>query len=158
MKDDTVENPEFWWWEKHWGNFRLGTRRICLSWDGGTADALIYDEGVPATSAALLDLLPLKVSFVHVAWSGEMCMSVSSYELGVSNAENRTRLVRPGDLTWDHRVGELGIVYGTAECRLPSGPNTVVVFGGVIGGLDQLAGMGRKCRFEGVKTVRMEES
>ncbi|MEJ0097715.1 MAG: DUF3830 family protein [Bauldia sp.] len=131
---------------------------MILSWQGANAEALIYDEGAPRTAAAFLALLPLDIRIVHVAWSGEMCMSVSSYDLNLTEPENSTRLVRPGDLTWDHRVGELGIVYGTAECRLPSGPNTVVVFGGVVSGLDRLAAMGRARRFEGVTTIRAEAS
>jgi hypothetical protein len=43
-----------------------------MSWDGGEALVAIYDEGVPKTAAAFLARLPLELSVVHVAWSGDM--------------------------------------------------------------------------------------
>lgn len=84
-----------------------------------------------------------------------MVIATVTYDFGPSDAENEVRLVRPGDLTWDPKYGELGFVYGTAECKLPSGPNTVVVFGAIDTGLDQFASFCRQRRFEGTGNLRV---
>jgi hypothetical protein len=147
-----------WWFQRQWSDFRRGAQPVTLRWDGGSATGTLYDEGAAVTAGAVLNALPLRIPLVHVAWSGEMCMSVESYDLDVPDAENSVRLVRPGDLTWDPKFGELCVVYGTAECRLPSGPNTVVVFGSLDTGLEELAQFGRARRFEGVGDAYLEAS
>ena len=151
----TGDAADTWWYERHWSSFRRGTRPIVVEWEGGRAEAVLYDEGVPRTAAAIAAALPLEVPVIHVAWSGEMCMGTTTYDLGVTEAENSVRLVRPGDLTFDPKFGELGFVYGDAECRLPSGPNTVVVFGAVVATLDEFAAWARRRRFEGVGDLRL---
>jgi len=145
-----------WYWEKTWSNFRRGNKHIRLSWDGGDATAFIYNEGVPETAAAVLACLPLEVPVVHAAWSGDMLMSARQFEIPVLNEENKTRLPRPGDLTWDPKHSELGFVYGTAEAKLPSGPNTLVVYGRVIEDhLERFAQFCRARRFEGLGRLTM---
>jgi hypothetical protein len=149
------EAADNWWFHRRWSSFRRGTRPISLEWEGGRATAVLYDEGVPETARAIERALPLEVPVIHVAWSGEMCMGAETYDIGVSAAENDVRLVRPGDLTFDPKYDELGFVYGDAECKLPSGPNTVVVYGAVIDGLEPFAGWSRRRRFEGVGALRI---
>ena len=144
-----------WWFQQRWSDFRRGSRRVAVEWKGGRADGVLYDEGVPRTSAGIASALPLAVSVVHVAWSGEMCMGTGTIDIGVAEQENEVRLVRPGDLTFDPKFGELGFVYGDAECRLPSGPNTVVVYGSLTGNLDGFASWARARRFEGVGELRV---
>jgi hypothetical protein len=150
-----VTEADSWWYQRRWSSFRRGGLAVALEWDGGRAEAVLYNEGVPRTAAAIAKALPLEVPVIHVAWSGEMCMGTETYAIGVHDAENDVRLVRPGDLTFDPKYDELGFVYGDAECRLPSGPNTVVVYGAVVGGLDEFAGWARRRRFEGVGTLRI---
>jgi len=140
---------ETWWWQQRWEGFRRGERRIALAWDGGRATAVLYDAGVPQTAAAVLAALPLEIPVVHVAWSGEMVMSALPHELGAPR-ENAVRLPHPGDLTWDPAAGELAFSYGTAECRLPSGENTVVVYGTILDGLPAFADFCRRRRFDGL--------
>jgi hypothetical protein len=152
----TMIDSNNWYWEKTWNSFRRGTRRIKLSWEGGEAVALIYDEGVPETAAAVLKSLPLDVPVVHAAWSGELVMSAGPFAIPAHREENRTRLPYPGDLTWDPKYGELCFVYGTAEARLPSGENTLVVYGHVLENLEQLVGFCRERRFKGLGTIRMD--
>jgi hypothetical protein len=77
-------------------------------------------------------------------------------EHGIREMENQVRLVRPGDLGWDPKFGELTVTYGTAECRLPSGTNTIVVYGQIIEGLDEFASWARARRFEGLGELRFE--
>jgi hypothetical protein len=158
MTDEThAASADEWWFQRRWSDFRRGSTAVALCFPGGRVEGVLYDEGVPRTANAILAALPLSLPLVHVAWSGEMCMATETYgEIGPSEPENHVRLVRPGDLTWDAKYGELGVVYGTAECRLPSGPNTVVVFGSIQTGLDELARFGRARRFEGIATARLE--
>jgi hypothetical protein len=126
-----------------------------LEWEGGRAAATLYEEGVPKTVAALLERLPLVVPVVHVAWSGDMLMSSRAFDLGITEEENAVRLVRPGDLSWDPKFGELAFTYGTAECRLPSGPNTVVVYASIYQGLQEFSSFGRARRFEGLGEIHL---
>ncbi len=149
------KDSDQWYYKKIWSDFRRGSKHIKLSWDGGEAVALVYDEGAPETATAILKSLPLSVPVVHVAWSGEMVMSAKPFDIHATKEENRTRLLRPGDLTWDPKFGELCFVYGTAEARLPSGPNTLVVWAQVTEGLEELARFCRARRFEGVGVIQM---
>jgi len=150
-----MSDAETWWWARKWEDLRSGeTQPISIGWDEGAAAGVLFTEGAPRTAAAMLAALPLQVPVVHVAWSGEMVMSARTYELGVER-ENAVRLPRPGDLTWDPAVGELAFAYGTAECRLPSGENTVVVYGAIVEGLDAFAEFCRRRRFEGLGQLRL---
>jgi hypothetical protein len=149
-------DADSWWFQRHWSDFRRGGRRIAVDWGDGRAEAVLYDEGVPQTSAAIMAVLPLAVPLVHVAWSGEMCMGTTTIDIGVTEQENHVRLVRPGDLTFDPKYGELGFVYGDAECRLPSGPNTVVVYGAFADNLDAFGAWARRRRFDGVGELRLD--
>lgn len=147
---------EAWYWEQRWSSFRRGSEVIRIRWDGGSALGTLYNDGVPQTVAAVAARLPLTVPVVHVAWSGDMVMSADQYDLGVTVPENDVRLVRPGDLSWDPKFGELAFTYGTAECRLPSGPNTVTVYGHVHDRLEELARYCRARRFEGAGSLILE--
>jgi hypothetical protein len=146
-----------WWWRERWEGFRRGRKPISVSWEGGEAQAVLFDEGVPKTVAAVSCVLPLEVPVVHVAWSGEMVMSANAYALGAPR-ENAVRLPRPGDLTWDPDAGELAFAYGAAECRLPSGENNVVVYGSIVQGLDAFAEFCWRRRFEGVGDLTISAS
>jgi hypothetical protein len=151
-----LAESDSWYWEKRWASFRQGTASIRLEWETGEARATIYDIGVPLTSSAILGALPIFVPVVHAAWSGDMLMSTRPYEIDATKFENEVRLVRPGDLTWDPKFGELAFTYGTAECRLPTGPNTLVVYGSIAGdGLEGFAEFARRRRFDGVGELRM---
>lgn len=150
----TSPGNDTWWWRERWESFRRGTAPLRIAWEGGEARAVLYDEGAPDTAAALRRALPLEVPVVHVAWSGEMVMSATSYDLGAPR-ENAVRLPRPGDLTWDPDAGELAFAYGTAECRLPSGENTVTVYGSIVEGLDAFVEFCWRRRFEGVGTLSL---
>lgn len=151
------ESPDSWWWQQRWESLRRGSAPVVLRWEGGSARGVLFDEGAPRTAAAVLAALPLEVPVVHVAWSGEMVMSAQAYDLGVER-ENAVRLPRPGDLTWDPAAGELAFAYGTAECRLPSGENNVVVYGAIVEGLEEFAQFCRRTRFEGLAQLRLESA
>lgn len=150
-----MSTADDWWFQRSWNGFRVGTATARLEWDGGFVAVRLYDEGVPRTVAAVRALLPITMPFVHAAWSGEMVMGAETVRLDNDEPENTVRLVRPGDLTWDHKYGELCVVYGDAECRLPSGPNTVTVYGEVSDGLDAVADFCRRRRFEGAGVLRL---
>ncbi len=147
------DKSENWYWEKTWSDFRRGSRNLVMEWDGGEAEIALFNEGVPRTTAALLEHLPIELPMVHVAWSGDMVMSARANPIGIEEHEHHVRLVRPGDLAYDPKFGEFTVTYGTAEARLPSGPNTLVVFGQIVKGLDTFAAWGRARRFEGVGTL-----
>ena len=149
-------DAETWYYHRRWDGFRQGTIRIQLVFGAATAHALLYDKGVPATCRWVLDHLPLTVPVVHVAWSGDMVMSAKPFPDGPRAPENAVRLPRLGDLTWDPKFGEICFTYGTAEARLPSGENQLVVFGQVEEGFDELAKYCRARRFEGLGEIRME--
>lgn len=153
-----MAEAESWYWQKTWGDFRRPGSRVRLRWDGGVAGAAVYDHGVPRTAEAFLARLPFELPMVHVAWSGDMLMGARSVPLGVSEAENLTRLVRPGDIAFDPKYDEITVTYGTAEARLPSGPNTLTVFGAVEEGLDEFARWARARRFEGAGLVTFERA
>lgn len=144
------DKPDSWYWEKTWSDFRRGSTKARLTWEGGEAIVQIFDDGVETTANAILRALPITFPVVHVAWSGDMVMSTRGYDIGVTEHEHHVRLVRPGDVAFDPKFGELTVTYGTAEAKLPSGDNTLVVFGQILEGLEAFAAWGRARRFEGV--------
>jgi hypothetical protein len=149
------ETGDTWYWEKTWSEFRRGKTQARLLWDGGEARVLLFDEGTPETATAVIKALPVEIPVVHVAWSGDMVMSTRGYDIGVTEHEHHVRLVHPGDLAFDPKFGELTVTYGTAEARLPSGANTLVVFGQITQGLEAFAAWGRARRFEGLGTLKL---
>jgi hypothetical protein len=155
-KSSEAHDPAQWFYEKKWNNSRRGSKKVTLRWKSGKATVLLYDVGTPKTVQAVLKALPITMPMIHVAWSGEMLVAAQSYELRQPEFENEVRLVRPGDLGWDPKYGELTVTYGTAECKLPSGPNSLVVFGQVTEGLDELAAWARERRFAGVADLVLE--
>jgi uncharacterized protein DUF3830 len=146
-----------WWWAEQWESSRQGSIRIAVGFDGGEARGILFDIGAPKTVEAFRDRLPLAIPVIHVAWSGDMVMGARRLELGLRDHENFTRLPRPGDLAFDPKFDELTLTYGTAECRLPSGSNTVAVFGQFTDELSPLADFCRRRRFEGVAELRFRE-
>jgi hypothetical protein len=144
-----------WYWEKRWSDFRSGTGRLVLDFGAGRATAQLYDQGAPEIVAEIRRHLPIEMPVVHVAWSGDMVMSTRAYGFTARTMENAVHLPRPGDLGWDPKFGELTVTYGTAQCRLPSGDNTLVVFGQVTDGLAALADWCRARRFEGQGLIRL---
>jgi hypothetical protein len=151
-----TEGPSDWFYEKKWNNFRVGNRLAVLKWQTGTASVLLYDRGAPKTVQSILRLFPITMPMIHVAWSGEMLMAARSYDIDQTTYENEVRLVRPGDLGWDPKFGELTVTYGSAECKLPSGPNNLVVFGSVVDGLEELGDWARERRFQGLADLILE--
>jgi len=151
-----TDNADTWYFRRRWDGFRVGRATVRLAFGGQSARARLYDEGVPLICRWVLDNSPLTVPVVHVAWSGDMVMSAKPFGGGPVEAENAVRLPRPGDLTWDPKFGEICFAYGTAEARLPSGENQLVVFGQVEEGLDDLAAYCRARRFEGLGEIRLE--
>ena len=149
------DTPGTWYWDEHWNRSRRGSLPIVVEWDGARGEGVLYDEGAARTAAGVRDLLPISVPVIHAAWSGDMVMSTRSYDLGFVDKENQTRLPRVGDLSWDPMYGELAFTYGTAECRMPSGFNTVVVYGSLQTGLDEFAAFCRARRFEGLGELRL---
>jgi hypothetical protein len=150
------DNADTWYFRRRWDGFRVGQAQVLLRFGGATARARLYDEGAPIISRWVLASLPLVVPVVHVAWSGDMVMSAKPFQGGPTEAENAVRLPWPGDLTWDPKFGEICFAYGTAEARLPSGENQLVVFGHVEDGLESLAAYCRARRFEGLGEIRVE--
>lgn len=143
------------YWERRWTGFRTGSSEVTLHWAGGEARALLYNQGVPQTCAAVLAQLPLSVAVIHAAWSGDMVMSAEAMEIDMADEENQVRLPLPGDLGWDAKVGELTFTYGVAECHTPSLPNTITVYGSIIEGLGEFAIFARARRFEGIAKVEI---
>src|ERR1700752_1991390 len=157
MTKGAGDKASTWWWSEQWETSRRGSFPIALKFNGGEARGVLFDIGTPRTSAAFRERLPLDMSVIHVAWSGDMVMGVGRLDLGITDEENLTRLPRPGDIAFDPKFQELTVTYGTAECRLPSGANTVVVIGQVTEGLAAFADFCRRRRFEGVGDIHFHE-
>jgi len=149
------KQPESFYWDEHWNKTREGSTKIVLEWDGGRSEGILFDKGVPKSVSGIIDLLPVTIPVIHVAWSGEMIMSTRAYDFGFKDKENETRLPRTGDISWDPFFGEIAFTYGTAECKMQSGYNTIVICGQLKTALDEFAAFARSRRFEGIGEVRL---
>ena len=103
-----------------------------------------------------LRVLPLTVPVINVAWSGDMLLTADPVDLGVTTAENGVKNTLPGDIAFDPAINEVTFTYGVAECHMPTGPHTVVVFGQIATGLEEFAAFGLARRYEGVGQLHVQ--
>ena len=134
-----------------------GKSEFGLRFAAEQAIARLYDKGVPETYRQILSHLPLTVPVVHVAWSGDMLDERVAFPNRTARSLRTRFACRAQAISHGTRSSaRFALPYGTAEARLPSGENQLVVFGQVEDGLEQLAVFCRARRFEGIGEIHIE--
>jgi len=145
--------------------------RISLPAEGVSAIADLIEDDAPNTSAAIWDLLPLRVKAIHDIWSGHLVLAHLDNKVQIEPENVLTYIPVPGDVFYYYRPpryfsgspygrsesAELGIVYDRdTRPQGPRGPEAVNLFANISSGLDALARACEKMITGGQKDLLIE--
>ena len=145
--------------------------RISLPAEGVSAIAELIEDDAPNTSAAIWDLLPLRVKAIHDIWSGHLVLAHLDNNVQIEPENVLTYIPVPGDVFYYYRPpryvrgspygrsesAELGIVYDRdTRPQGPRGPEAVNLFANISSGLDALARACEDMIYRGQKDLLIE--
>jgi hypothetical protein len=128
--------------------------RIAFPAEGVSAIADLLEDDAPNTSAAIWDLLPLRVKVIHDIWSGHQVLAHLDNKVLLEPENLLTYIPVPGDIFYYYRPpryfrgspygrsesAEIGIVYDRdTRPQGPRGPQAVNLFANIGSGLDAFA-------------------
>ena len=128
--------------------------RIIAAGRGFTAR--LEHDAAPATCSAFLRMLPYRNRIIHVRWSGEACwIPMGALQTGLA-FENATSYPAPGQvLIYPGGVSETEILvaYGAVHFASKAGTLAGNHFLTIVGGLQDLAAVGRLTLWEGAQEI-----
>jgi len=132
-------------------------RKIIVDLGGTIADAELWDEKAPKTTAALLHHFPITDRTIHVRWSGAAWRTEKNYPLGVGEIENGATWLEPGDIIYydapEHNLFKVAFIYGVSQWREPKGELYVARIGKVAGNTEAFFKVCEQILFEGPKPI-----
>jgi hypothetical protein len=132
-------------------------RRILVEFEDHAFEAVLLDEQAPVTCDNLWNALPLEGPVTNTTWSGDMLrLWVTIPE--PAERENLSQLQNPGDIIFVHKWNGLRFVYGQARMQGPSGAHPTPLIGRMLGGVAELAALGRRVEWEGTQRVRVRRA
>jgi hypothetical protein len=131
-------------------------RQIRIAFEDGSGSAIadLIEDDAPTTSAAIWDLLPLRVPAVHDIWSGHLILAHLDPGVQLPPENVLTYIPMPGDVFYYYRPAhyfrgspygrtesaELGFIYDRdTRAQGPRGPEAVNLFARIISGIDDFA-------------------
>jgi len=145
--------------------------RISLPAEGVSAIADLVEDDAPNTSAAIWDLLPLRIRAIHDIWSGHLVLAHLDNKVQIDPENVLTYIPVPGDIFYYYRPAryfsgspygrsesaELGIVYARdTRPQGPRGPEAVNLFANISTGLEDLARACEDMIYSGQKELLIE--
>jgi hypothetical protein len=138
-------------------------KRIRIQVDQVVAEAELFEEKAPLTTAALWEALPINDRTIQTRWSGDAWRTEGNYELRPANApvENIAGRLSPGDIIFypghEHDLIKVGIAYGDAQWLAPfMVPIDVAHIGRIDTNLEGFIARCSRLIFEGPLAVRIE--
>jgi hypothetical protein len=138
-------------------------RRIRIQVDQIVAEAELYEDKAPRTTAALWEALPINDRTIQTRWSGNAWRTEGNYELRPAGApvENIAGRLSAGDIIYypghEHNLVKVGIAYGEAQWLNPfMDPIDVSLIGRIDTNLDAFVERCDRLIFEGPMPVRIE--
>jgi hypothetical protein len=134
-----------------------GVKRIVVEFDGKAFDAVLLDDLAPVICGNIWNALPLEGPATNTKWSGDMLrLWVQIPE--PQERENMSQLQNPGDIIFLHKWNGLRFVYGQARMQGPSGAHPTPLVGRMLGGIEELAALGKRVEWEGAQTIRVRRA
>jgi len=145
--------------------------RISLPAEGVSAIADLIEDDAPNTSAAIWNLLPLRIKAIHDIWSGHLVLAHLDNKVQIDPENVLTYIPVPGDVFYYYRPAryfsgspygrsesaELGIVYARdTRPQGPRGPEAVNLFANISSGLEALARACEDMIYSGQKELLIE--
>jgi hypothetical protein len=132
-------------------------KRIVVEFDDHAFEAVLLDEQAPIICNNIWNALPLEGQVTNTTWSGDMLrLWVQIPE--PAERENMSQLQTPGDIIFVHTWNGLRFVYGQARMQGPSGAHPTPFVGRMLGGVAELAALGKRVEWEGARTVRVRRA
>ena len=138
-------------------------KRIRIHVDDVVAEAELYEDKAPLTTAALWEALPISDRTIQTRWSGDAWRTEGNYELRPAGApiENIADHLTPGDIIFypghEHDLIKVGIAYGDAKWLAPfMVPIDVAHIGRIDTNLEGFVARCSRLIFEGPMAVRIE--
>jgi len=137
-------------------------KRIQIRLGDVTAEAVLYEDAAPKTTAALWERLPIQDRTIQTRWSGSAWRTERNYELLPESApvENVAGRLGAGDIIYypNYRTGliKIGFAYGDAQWLAPfMVPNRVALVGKIATNLDEFVARCQRIIFEGPLDVEI---
>jgi hypothetical protein len=137
-------------------------KRIRMRVDDVTAEAELFEDRAPKTTAALWEALPIRDRTIQTRWSGNAWRTEGNYELQPAGApvENVAGRLDAGDIIYypGYRSGliKVGVAYGPAQWLNPfMEPIDVALIGRIDRNLDAFAARCDRLIFEGPMTLEI---
>lgn len=132
-------------------------KRIVVEFEDHAFEAVLLDEQAPIICNNIWNALPLEGPVTNTKWSGDMLrLWVQIPE--PPERENMAQLQNPGDIIFLHKWNGLRFVYGQARMQGPSGAHPTPLVGRMLGGVAELAALGKRVEWEGARTVRVRRA
>jgi hypothetical protein len=138
-------------------------KRISIQVDQVVAEAELYEDKAPLTTAALWEALPISDRTIQTRWSGDAWRTEGNYELQPAGApvENIAGRLSAGDIIFypghAHNLIKVGIAYGQAQWLAPfMEPIDVALIGRIDTNLDAFVARCSRLIFEGPLAVRID--
>jgi hypothetical protein len=142
-------------------------KRIGIRVDDVVAEAALYEDKAPKTTAALWEMLPIRDRTIQTRWSGNAWRTEGNYELQPEGApvENIAGRLSGGDIIYypGYTSGliKVGVAYGDAQWLNPfMDPIDVALIGRIDTNLDAFIDRCERIIFEGpidVEITRIED-
>lgn len=140
-------------------------RRIRITIGDTVAEAQLFDDVAPKTTAGLWEALPLSERTIQTRWSGDAWRTeqehkLTTAEVGVENVADK---LQPGDIiyfpNYVHERYKVGIAYGDARWLNPfCVPLDVAHIGRIDVGLDDFVSRCQRIIFDGPLDVTVERA
>ncbi len=137
-------------------------KRIRIRLDNVTAEATLFEDKAPKTTAALWERLPIQDRTIQTRWSGDAWRTEENYELlpEGSAVENVADHLSAGDIIYypgyRSKLIKVGIAYGNAKWLAPfMVPIDVAHIGKIDTNLDAFVARCARIIFEGPLTVEI---
>ena len=136
------------------------SRRIRICVDTIVAEAALFDDDAPKTTAALWEQLPIVDRTIQTRWSGDAWRTEGNYELQPkgSTVENVADRLSAGDIIYYPGTENIkvGIAYGSAKWLNPfMVPIDVALIGKIDTNLDAFVARCSRIIFEGPLNVEI---
>ncbi len=132
-------------------------KRIVVEFDGKAFDAMLFDDQAPVICGNIWNALPLEGPVTNTKWSGDMLRLWVEIPEPVER-ENLSQLQNPGDILFLHKWNGLRFVYGQARMQGPSGASPTPLVGRMLGGVEDLAALGKRVEWEGAVRLRVRRA
>jgi Protein of unknown function (DUF3830) len=132
-------------------------KRLVVEFEDHAFEAVLFEEQAPIICSNIWNALPLEGPVTNTKWSGDMLrLWVQIPE--PPEREHMSQLQNPGDIIFVHKWNGLRFIYGQARMQGPSGAHPTPLVGRMLGGVPELAALGKRVEWVGAQRMRLRRA